>query len=235
MSGESSEERGVRELRSFGRRHGRKLSPRQQRLLAETLPLLALDLTQPAPEPLQGLFTGTVEEVWLEIGFGGAEHMIWQAEHNRNAGLIGCEPFEDGVVKALGAIEEKRLDNVRLHADDAREVLRWLPAGSIGRAFILFPDPWPKRKHAKRRLVSPALLDLLARVLRPGAQLRIASDIGDYVRTTLLAFQGRKDFIWHATTALDWRNRGSDWPETRYEAKAARDGRKSYYLRFLRV
>ena len=223
------------ELRSFGRRHGRKLSPRQQQLMTDLLPQVRLDLSPPVPQDATLLFADRVSDVWLEIGFGGAEHMIWQAVNNPQAGIIGCEPFEEGVAKALSAIRDSGLGNVRLHADDARDVLRWLPAVSIGRAFILFPDPWPKRKHAKRRLVSPALLDLLARVLKPGAELRIASDIGDYIRTVLLAFRARKEFVWHASGPEDWRTRGADWPGTRYEAKAAREGRKSYYLRFVRV
>ncbi len=223
------------ELRSFGRRHGRKVSPRQQLLLEEVLPGLALDLTKAPPDPLTGMFGAPVGEVWLEIGFGGAEHLIWQAAHNPAVGLIGCEPFEDGVVKALTAITERQLTNVRLHADDARDVLRWLPPGSISRAFVLFPDPWPKRRHVKRRLVSTATLDLLAHVLKPGAELRIASDIGDYLRTILIAFQARTDFRWTAACASDWRERGADWPQTRYEAKALREGRKGYFLRFIRT
>ena len=125
--------------------------------------------------------------MWLEIGFGGGEHLIWQAKANAQVGLIGCEPFRDGIVKALGAIEAEKIGNVRLHAEDARPVLRWLPKASIGRTFILFPDPWPKKRHHKRRLVSEATLAQLARVMRPGAELRIATDIGDYARWILEA------------------------------------------------
>lgn len=172
--------------------------------------------------------------MWLEIGFGGAEHLIWQAEHNPAIGLIGCEPFEDGVAKALTAIDEKALRNVLLHPDDARDLLRWLPESSIGRAFILFPDPWPKKRHVKRRLISPHLLDLLARVLRPGAELRIGTDIGDYLRTILIAFHGERRFRWTARGPADWRHRPADWPQTRYEQKAVRHGRRCYYLSFVR-
>lgn len=222
------------ELRSFGRRHGRKPSPRQQSLLQVALPRLSLDIAAPSPTPLAGLFPVPLREVWLEVGFGGAEHLIWQAENHPDVGIIGCEPFQDGVVKALSAIEEKRLANVRLHADDARDVLRWLPPASIARAFVLFPDPWPKRRHVKRRLVSSATLDLLARVMPPGAELRIASDIGDYLRTILIAFAAQQNFRWLATGPDDWRQRMPDWPPTRYEAKALREGRKGYFLRFLR-
>jgi len=222
------------ELRSFGRRRGRKLSERQAGLMCGLLPRLALDLGQPAPKLLASLFPGPVREVWLEIGFGGGEHLLWQAVHNPDVGLIGCEPFEDGVVKVLAGIEEQGLGNVRLHPDDGRPLLRWLPDGSVDRAFILFPDPWPKRRHVKRRLVNPQTLDLLARVLRPGAELRIATDIGDYARTILLAMQPEPRFRWTAQSPTDWRERPADWPQTRYEAKAMREGRRRYYLCFRR-
>ena len=149
-------------------------------------------------------------------------------------GLIGCEPFVDGVIKALSAIEAERLANVRLHADDARDVLRWLPPASIGRVFVLFPDPWPKRRHAKRRLLARPLLDELARVMRPGAELRLATDIGDYARTSLAAIRAHPAFCWRVRGPADWRERGADWPETRYELKARREGRRCYYLRIVR-
>lgn len=223
------------DLRTFGRRRGRKLSERQSRLMGELLPKLAIDLAATPPEDLSALFPTLVREVWLEIGFGGGEHLIWQATHNPDIGLIGCEPFEDGVVKVLAAVEDHGLRNIRLHADDARLMLRWLPAGSIARAFILFPDPWPKRRHVKRRLVNPGTLDLLARALRPGGELRIATDIGDYVRTMLVAFAAEPRFSWAAISPADWRERGPGWPGTRYEAKAVREGRRCYYFRFRRV
>ena len=139
------------DLRSYGRRRGRKPSARQAALLERELPRVALRLAGPPPPRLGELFAPPVEEVWLEIGFGGAEHLLWQARANPHVGLIGCEPFEDGVVKALSAIEREKLANIRLHADDARPLLRWLPDGQIARAFILFPDPWPKKRHQKRR------------------------------------------------------------------------------------
>lgn len=174
-------------------------------------------------------------QVWLEIGFGGGEHLLWQAAHNPGATLIGCEPFEDGVVKVLAAIDEEMRENIRLHMGDARDVLRWLPDAAIDRAFILFPDPWPKKKHRKRRLVNAATLALLARVMKPGAELRIATDIGDYARTMLEAFRAVPQFQWLAESPADWRVRPSDWPETRYEQKAAREGRQRYYFRWVRV
>jgi tRNA (guanine-N7-)-methyltransferase len=149
--------------------------------------------------------------------------------------LIGCEPYEDGVIKVLTAIEGEDLRNVRVHMGDVRDVLRQLVPGSLDRVFILFPDPWPKRKHRKRRLVNSSLLDLLARALKPGAELRIATDIGDYARTMLETFQLEPRFLWQAESPADWRMQPSDWVETKYESKAAEAGRRRYYLRFLRV
>ncbi len=226
-----------RELRSFGRKRGRKLSARQQALLRELLPRVALDMARPAPASLETAFmSGAGEEaardVWLEIGFGGAEHMIAQARANRDVCIIGCEPFEDGVVKALSAIEEQGLSNVRIHADDVRPVLRWLPPKSIGRVFMLYPDPWPKKRHEKRRLFSTELLEHLSRVMRPGAELRLATDSGDYARTALSSAASHGRFQWLAASPQDWRARSPDWPQTRYEAKAIEQGRVSYYLRF---
>lgn len=220
-------DRRTSELRSFGRKRGRKLSPRQETLLADVLPRVAIDPADPA-----AALVGRAGEIWLEIGFGGGEHLVWQAEHHPDVTLVGCEPFEEGVVKVLTAIEERGLDNILVLPDDARPLLRGLVAGSVSRAFVLFPDPWPKRKHVKRRLVATPLLDLLARVMRPGAELRIATDIGDYARTMLIALMSHPGFRWTARSPSDWRTRPSDWPETRYEQKALREGRRAYYLIF---
>lgn len=221
------------EIRSFGRRRGRKLSTRQERLLAELLPQVAVDPEGPAPQNAAALFPAGVSDVWLEIGFGGAEHLVWQAKAHPGVGLIGCEPFEEGVVKALTAIDEDRLGNIRLLGDDVRPLLRGLPPASLDRVFMLFPDPWPKRRHQKRRLFSPALLELLGRVMKPGAELRLATDIGDYARTALLAVRQSPQFRWAAEGAADWRVRPADWPATRYEAKAGREGRRCYFFRFI--
>ena len=214
------------ELRSFGRRRGRKPSDRQAALLADVLPRVALDLAAPVVSQ---------QPTWLEIGFGGGEHLVWQAIHNPGVTFIGCEPFEDGVMKLLAAIEKSALSNVRVHMGDARDALRALPDASISRAFILFPDPWPKRKQRKRRLVNGSMLKLLARVMAPGSVLRIGTDIGDYARTMLEAFQNEPAFRWLADGPSDWRVRPDDWPQTRYEAKAATEGRQRYYFRFSRV
>jgi tRNA (guanine-N7-)-methyltransferase len=223
------------DLRSYGRRKGRKASPRQAALLRDVLPKVAVDLSAPSGQLPTGESEGANERLFLEIGFGGGEHLIWQARANPGVTLIGCEPFEDGVVKVLDVIDRDKLNNIRLHMGDARDVLRWLPEVSIARAFILFPDPWPKRKQQKRRLVNPQTLALLARVMKPGAELRIGTDIGDYAHSLLEAFASEPRFKWLAERPTDWRIRPDDWPETRYEAKAAREGRVRYYFRFERV
>jgi tRNA (guanine-N7-)-methyltransferase len=223
-----------RDLRSYGRRRGRKPSTRQAALLDGLLPDVVLNLSDPPPGSLGTLFAPPVREVWLEIGFGGGEHLLWQAAQHPDIGMIGCEPFEDGVVKVLRAIEERGTANIRLHPDDARAVLRWLPEASIRRAFILFPDPWPKKRHQKRRLVSPATLRELARVMAPGAELRLATDIGDYARWMLLAIREEGSFAWEPAGPSDWRLRPADWPQTRYEQKALKEGRRSAYFRLRR-
>jgi tRNA (guanine-N7-)-methyltransferase len=223
------------ELRSFGRRRGRKLSARQQHLLDAVLPRVALTQSAPLPASLAELFAVPTSRTWLEIGFGGGEHLIWQADANPHVGCIGCEVFEDGVVKALSAIEQRGLANVRLSTEDARELLRRLPDASLERVFVLFPDPWPKKRHVKRRLVNRGLFDQLGRVIRPGGELRIGTDIADYLRTVLLAARGHADFAWQVQGPQDWRVRPADWPQTRYEAKAIREGRRCYFLRFART
>ena len=222
------------DLRSFGRKRGRKPSPRQEALIADMLPRLRIDLTALPPD-LTRLFRVAVSDVWLEVGFGGAEHLVHQARLNPVAGLIGCEPFEDGVVKAVVAVADRDLDNIRLHPDDVRPLLRVLPEASLGKVFILFPDPWPKSRHAKRRLVSKLFLDHLARVMRPGAELRIATDIAAYARLVLTAALPHAAFRWTATQASDWRTPWPDWPGTRYEGKALREGRRPMFLTFTRI
>ena len=227
--GELSEPKG---RQFYGRRKGHPLSDAQRERYASLLPLLRPDVTRPAPQPLTGLFGVPVREVWLEIGFGGGEHLAWQAGHHPDVGIIGAEVFEMGVAQLAARIEAGGLANVRLFDDEARHLLDWLPTASISRAFILFPDPWPKRRHWKRRLVSSATLAALGRVMTPGAELRVATDIGDYARTTLLAVMANSDFTWQASSPVDWRERSSDWPSTRYEAKAVAAGRRCYYFRF---
>jgi tRNA (guanine-N7-)-methyltransferase len=211
------------------------LSPRQKGLWQHVLPRLALPRDASALRRPAELFTPSASEVWLEIGFGGGEHLIWQATHNPNVGLIGCEPFEDGVVKVLSTVDAEPLANIRVHADDGRPLLRLLPDASIARAFILFPDPWPKRRHHKRRLVSSETVAELARIVRADGELRVATDIGEYACAILQAVLGHGSFGWMAAGPEDWRNRVTDWPQTRYEAKALREGRRCYYFRFGRA
>jgi tRNA (guanine-N7-)-methyltransferase len=226
---------GFAQLRSSGRRKGRPLSARKERLLTELLPRLRLDLEAPAPSCLRDLFPVPVGEVWLEIGFGSGEHLLWQADHHKNVGFIGCEPFVNGVASLLGAVEDQDIKTIRVHDGDAREVLAWLPDRSIGRIFLLFPDPWPKKRQLKRRLLSPGTISELARLLRPDGELRFASDSDDYAAEALLLMRQSGAFTWTATRASDWRERGADWPETRYERKALVEGRSAYYLRFAKL
>jgi tRNA (guanine-N7-)-methyltransferase len=221
-------------LRSYGRRKGRRLSERKEQLLKVLLPRLRVDLAQPAPA-LCDLFPAPVREVWLEIGFGSGEHLLWQAEQHEGIGFIGCEPFVNGVTSLLGAIEARGAATIRIHDGDARDVLTWLPNSSIGRVFLLFPDPWPKKRQLKRRLVSPEVVAQLARVLAPGGELRFASDDADYVAQALFLMGRSGAFEWLAERASDWRERPADWPETRYERKTGAAGRRSSYLRFNRL
>lgn len=225
-------------LRSYGRRRGRKPSARQQVLKREVLPRVAFDPMQFETTVVSQQASQQVavepREIWLEIGFGGGEHLLWQAHQNPNVVCLGCEPFENGVVKVLDTIERDKLANIRLYMGDARDVLRALPEAVLARVFILFPDPWPKKKHVKRRLVNPSTLSLVARAMKPGAELRIATDIGDYARTMHMALRGEPQLTWTAQGPADWRTRPADGCETRYESKAAREGRRCYYFRFQR-
>jgi tRNA (guanine-N7-)-methyltransferase len=222
-------------LRSYGRTKARPLSGRQERLLRELLPKLRLPLGAAAPVPLPRLFSEAVDDVWLEIGFGSGEHIVWQAEHHPRIGFIGCEPFLNGVASLAGKIEALSLGRILVHDGDARDILPWLPPASIGRVFVLFPDPWPKKRHAKRRLLTDATVAEFARILRRGGELRFASDSGDYASEALLALTASRAFEWTACRAEDWRKRPADWPETRYEAKALREAREPAYLTFRRV
>lgn len=223
-----------RDYHFYGRRKGHALSQTQQALLGDLLPSLRIDVQCGLIMPLDLFDASRIGQVWLEIGFGGAEHLIWQARHNPDIGLIGVEPFVNGVVKALAGIKHEQLVNVRLYDDDVRDLLPLLADASIDRAFILFPDPWPKTRHRRRRIVSRELVAQLARILKPGGELRMASDIADYVDWMLRQVAHDSAFEWTATHAGSWRQRSADWPQTRYEGKAIREGRKPAYLRFIR-
>jgi len=216
-----------------GRRKGRKLRAGQQRLIAELLPRLVVALPAAGSLDLAALFPGAAE-VWLEIGFGGGEHLAWQAERHPDIGFLGAEVFQNGVARLLGHAAERNLANIRVWPEDARALLEALPAASIGRVFLLFPDPWPKLRHAKRRFVGRLNLDRFARIMKPGAELRMASDDSGQIRWMLEQTLPHPAFEWLASGPADWRVRPSDWPATRYEEKALAEGRRASYLRFRR-
>ena len=218
-----------------GRRRGRPLRAGRAGLLQTLLPRLTIARPEPgtALAPL-GLFEPPVSDVWLEVGFGGGEHLAAQADAHRDVGFIGCEPFINGVGGLLSQIERQGLTNVRIYADDARPLIDALPDASLGRAFVLFGDPWPKRRHQERRFIGPANLARLARVLKPGAELRLASDEPGLIRWMLEHTWSHPAFEWLARQAGDWRTRPADWPPTRYELKALAAGRRPVFLRFRR-
>ena len=218
----------------FGRRKGKKLRAGQARLMATSLPVLGVALQSSAPGALSALFAHSPGEIRLEIGFGGAEHLIAQAERNPTCGFIGVEPFLNGMAKALAAIEAKGLTNIRLHHGDATDLLAWLPEKSLDRIDLLYPDPWPKRRHWKRRFVQYHSVAAIARVLKPGTTFRFASDISDYTAWTLQRLLRSTEFEWTAERADDWRKPWPDFERTRYEAKAVREGRTPCYLEFKR-
>jgi tRNA (guanine-N7-)-methyltransferase len=219
--------------RLYGRSKGKALRAGQARLMQELLPTLTLDVSQPCLHA-PGLFPTPVQEVFLEIGFGGGEHLVAAAAARPDVGFIGCEPFVNGMAKLLARIEALGLANIRLHQGDAAEIIGWLPPASLGRAFLFYPDPWPKRRHRKRRFVAKETLEALARVLRPGAQLRFATDIDDYAGWTLARVREATDFAWTAATSTDWLTPWEGWTQTKYEAKAMAAGRKPVYLTFVR-
>jgi tRNA (guanine-N7-)-methyltransferase len=224
-----------REQRAFfGRRKGHPLRQHQAALYETLLPKLALDLSTPSPDDLRTLFPVAVDAVRLEVGFGGGEHLIAQALAKPLTGFIGSESFVNGMAKALAAIEQHSLRNIRLSAGDATQLIAWLPAASLARIDLLYPDPWPKRRHWKRRFVQDESLAKLARLLKPGGEFRFASDIPAYVSWVLARALRSSDFEWTAERADDWRKPWADFGGTRYEAKARREGRAPCYLSFHR-
>jgi tRNA (guanine-N7-)-methyltransferase len=203
--------------------------------MATRLPSLAVDVERAAPKNLAALFAVPVSAVRLEIGFGGGEHLIGEAEAHPAIGHVGVEPFVNGLAKAVASVVDLGLDNVRLFGGDATRLLDWLPAASLDRIDLLYPDPWPKKRHWKRRFVGPENLDRFARVLRKGGTVRFASDIESYVAWTLAHFMRRQDFTWTAERPDDWRKPFPGWQGTRYERKALAAGRKPAYLEFCRL
>jgi tRNA (guanine-N7-)-methyltransferase len=209
------------------------LRPARAALFESLLPNLALDLTT-KPRSLGALFPSPVEEVRMEIGFGGGENLMAQAHANPYVGFIGVEPFVDGMAKLLSAIVAARTSNIRVHQGDAIDVLAWLPLASLARIDLLYPDPWPKRRHWKRRFVQHRNIAAMSRVLRVGGELRFATDIADYAAWTLRHMHGAAAFEWTAERAEDWRRPWPGWANTRYEAKARQAGRMPCYLIFRR-
>jgi tRNA (guanine-N7-)-methyltransferase len=220
--------------RLHGRRRGHKLRPGQQTLLETGLTPRRATVADIAARGPAGIFPTPPKQIWLEVGFGGGEHIAWQAAHNPDIGLIGCEVYETGIATLLTQLRDAAQDNVRIVTDDAHLVIDALPDASLARAFILFPDPWPKARHHKRRFVSHATMDDLARVLKDGAELRLATDDIAYLRVMLEVACGHPDFEWLARRPVDWRERPEDWPQTRYEAKAIQQGRPPAFLRLIR-
>jgi tRNA (guanine-N7-)-methyltransferase len=218
----------------WGRRRGKPLSARRDELMATRLPALAVDIESRAPKPPTTLFAAPITQIRLEIGFGGGEHLIHEAKRFPEIGFIGVEPFLNGMAKAVASIDDLGLENVRVFGGDAAQLLDWLPPASLAGIDLLYPDPWPKKRHWKRRFVNGDNLDRFARALVAGAALRFASDIESYVAWTLMHLLKRDDFEWTAERADDWRKPFDGWPGTRYERKALAAGRKPAYLEFRR-
>ena len=233
--------------RLYGRRRGHKLRPKR----AELMRSAASELAVPELDHRRGETAGSprinldslfpnARDIWLEIGFGGGEHLASMARANPDIGIIGCEHFIDGVAKLVSVVVGEGLANVRIHAHDARDVMDALPDGSIGRLYLLYPDPWPKKRHHGRRFVTRETLDAAARILKPGGVYRIASDIPDYMRHVLQVYfdrraAGARDLEWTAERAADWKEPWPDWPGTRYERKALAAGRSPLYVTFERT
>ncbi|MCG8436199.1 MAG: tRNA (guanine(46)-N(7))-methyltransferase TrmB [Gammaproteobacteria bacterium] len=220
--------------RLYGRRKGHKLRPARARLVDELLPKLAIarDRIEPGPLNLEDLFPSSPSALALEIGFGGGEHLAWQASNHRDTGFIGCEPFVNGIANLLVLIKRDGLDNIRIHDGDACDILDALPDRCLDQVFLLFPDPWPKTRHHKRRFVSVENLARLDRVTKKGAELHFASDDRGYIQWTLRHMHNDGRFFWLAEHPRDWRHKPGNRPSTRYETKALRQGREPIYLSF---
>lgn len=218
--------------RLYGRVQGHKLRAGQQALMDDFLPTVAVP---EGPLDARTLF-GDDRSLQFEIGFGGGEHLAWQAQHAPTHGLIGCEPFVNGVVSAMLHIRDKALPNVRLHMGDALDALARLPDGSLDRVYLLHPDPWPKARHAKRRMMNPGPIAMIAAKLKPGGEFRFGTDHPIYCRWAMMQMDKSRDFEWQANSASDFLVRPDDWPETRYERKARTVfGHDVWYFRYIRV
>lgn len=225
---------GPHRKRLFGRRQGHKLSPRRLKQLDCHLPQLRLNPETLAEHSPRCLFEAPVKELRLEIGFGGGEHLIHQAVENPDVGFLGCEPFINGVSNLVDGIVARELNNIRVYDDDARDILNGLPDGSLACIYLLFPDPWHKKRHNKRRFVSPGNIARFARVLKPGGRFIFASDIPDYVNWTLRHMRRAGNFCWTAESPQDWQSHPEAAPATRYEAKTRAAGRIPAWLIYQR-
>lgn len=234
MSANEKQPPDTSERAFFGRSRGKALRPGQAQQIAGALPRYRLPEAG-AIDDLAALFVRPVREVRLEIGFGGGEHLLNAMRLEPDVGFIGCEPFVNGMAKFLAAADREGLANFRLWDQDATRLLPRLPAASLARIDLFYPDPWPKRRQRKRRFVSPRTLDLIARALKPGASFRFASDIDDYVGWTLARIAQTPAFGWEPRSADDWRRPYPNWVRTRYEAKAIEAGRVPSYLTFART
>ena len=230
-----SDDDGARQGSFFGRRKGHKLRAHQADLVENLLPHLSLDIASEAPADISDLFDPAVDGLRLEIGFGSGEHLVAEAQRFSGTGFIGCEPYVNGMAKILAQIEAHNVGNIRLFAGDAADLLAWLPQHSLSRIDLIHPDPWPKRRHWKRRFVQDANVAAMARVLKPSGEFRFVSDIDEYCAWTLAHLLRAPDFGWMAERADDWRMPWDGYTMTRYGRKAAREGRVSSYLRFQRV
>jgi tRNA (guanine-N7-)-methyltransferase len=218
--------------RLYGRRSGHKLRAGQEALLERLLP----EVSVPADGPVtsERLF-GDARPLHFEIGFGSGEHLAFRADLLPDHGFVGAEPFLNGLVGALTHIRDQSLANVRLHMGDALDVLERVPDHALSFVYLLHPDPWPKARHAKRRMVNPGPLDLIAAKLKPGGELRLGTDDPTYCRWAMMVMNSRRDLEWLAESAKDFLNRPGGWPETRYEAKARRKGHEVWYFRYRRA
>lgn len=217
-------------LQSFGRLKARRIRQGSQGLLNEVLPELRLDYDNESAAE----FIAANKQTWLEIGFGDGGHLLHQAVNNRDVGFIGCEPFINGTVKLVRGIKEHKLDNIRVSDADFRLIAEKIPDNSIDRCFILFADPWPKKRQHKRRIISAETLAILARIMRIGARLRIATDHDDYKKWIAIRLLETPDFTWLAQSRADWETQPADHIETKYQKKAFNEGRKSVFFELVR-
>lgn len=219
--------------RLFGRRKGHELTPRRQALIDDMLPAILPMISEDGVVDLQGPVAGQ-DRLWLEVGFGGGEHLAWQAAHHPDVTILGAEPFINGVASLLAHAQDQQLSNIRVLDNDVRPLLDALPDGSLERIMVLFPDPWPKARHNRRRIINTLTVERFVALLADGGELRLATDIMDYARWMMTAVWPHHDLVWTARRPGDWQTRPDDWPGTRYETKAGKAGRTPVFLTFKR-